>query len=83
MEILTTNEMAMWLSLTITFPLLTVIAMQTIFPSSMLQHHIECLADVLLMVAGSDGFVTAVHEDSRAGEEFCGLGIVGECLVAD
>lgn len=27
-----------------------------------MQRHVECLADVLLMVAGSDGLLQLVHE---------------------
>jgi hypothetical protein len=68
MDILTLNETATWLSLTIIFLLIVIlcvliVALQTVYPSSMMQHHVECLADVLVMVAGSDEFVKAVHEN--------------------
>jgi hypothetical protein len=72
MEILTLNETATWLSLTIIFLLIIIlvvliVALQIVYPSTLMQHHVECLADVLLMVAGSDQFVSFVHENGIAG----------------
>jgi hypothetical protein len=66
-EILVMNETATWLSLTIIFLLIVIliiliVSLQIVYPSTSMQRHVECLADVLLMVAGSDGLLRLVHE---------------------
>jgi hypothetical protein len=66
-EILAMNETATWLSLSIIFLLIIIlvvliVSLQVVYPSTSMQHHVECLADVLLMVAGSDELVELVHE---------------------
>jgi hypothetical protein len=71
-EMLTLNETATWLSLAIILLLILIlavliVALQIVYPISCMQHHVECLADVLVMVAGSDEFVEAV-QDGRAGD---------------
>ncbi|KAH7085695.1 hypothetical protein BKA63DRAFT_575008, partial [Paraphoma chrysanthemicola] len=77
-EILKMNETATWLSLAIIF-ILTVIlivvfvALRTVYPSNSLHHRVECLADVLLMIAGSDEIVHMVHERGVDGIEKSGV----------
>jgi hypothetical protein len=65
-EVLSMNETATWLSLGIIFALIVIlvvliVSLQIVYPKDSMQHHVECLADVLLMVAGSDEFVERVH----------------------
>jgi hypothetical protein len=69
MEILTMNETATWLSLAIMFLLIIVIAavivtLQTVYPRTCMQHPVECLADELRLIAGSDNFMQLVHTQS-------------------
>ncbi|KAH4190089.1 hypothetical protein HBI95_221750 [Parastagonospora nodorum] len=73
-EVLAMNETATWLSLSIIFILIAILivliaSLQIVYPKDSMQHRIECLADVLLMTAGSDEFVNLVHEKGVAGLE--------------
>lgn len=73
-EVLAMNETATWLSLGIIFVLIAIIivliiSLQIIYPKDSMQHRVECLADILLMVAGSDEFVKLVHDRGVAGLE--------------
>jgi hypothetical protein len=66
-EVLAMNEVATWLSLAIIFLLIVIllvliVSLQIVYPSSSMRHHVECLADVLLLVAGSDELLKIVHE---------------------
>ncbi|KAH7095344.1 hypothetical protein FB567DRAFT_512389 [Paraphoma chrysanthemicola] len=77
-EILTMNETATRLSLAIIFILIVIlivvfVALRTVYPSDSLQHRVECLADVLLMIAGSDEIVHMVHERGVDGIEKSGV----------
>jgi hypothetical protein len=59
------NETATWFSLGIIFFLILsilILSLQVVYPSSCMQRHVECLADVLVMVAGSEELVRMVHE---------------------
>jgi hypothetical protein len=72
------NETATWLSLAVIFALIVIlvvviVALQTVHPSDSMQFHVECLADVLLMVAGSDEVVTMVHERGVEGMKKSGV----------
>ncbi|KAH6629098.1 hypothetical protein C7974DRAFT_312103, partial [Boeremia exigua] len=77
-EALSMNKVATWLSLSILF-LLTVIlvvlivALQTVYPRTSMRRHVECLADVLAMVAGSDELVRLVNEIGVEGMEKAGI----------
>jgi hypothetical protein len=75
-EILAMNEVATWLSLGILFILIIIlsvliVSLQVVYPSSCMQRHVECLADVLVMVAGSDELKRLVHEQGVEGLEKC------------
>ncbi|KAF2026691.1 hypothetical protein EK21DRAFT_103043 [Setomelanomma holmii] len=77
-EALTMNETATWLSLAIIFILVVIlitviVAMHTVCPSTLIQHQIECLADVLVMVPGSDELLSMVHEKGVEGMETSGV----------
>ncbi|KAJ8115377.1 hypothetical protein OPT61_g2973 [Boeremia exigua] len=77
-EILSMNEVATWLSLTILFLLMAIlvtliVAFQTIYPRTSMLRHVECLADVLAMVAGSDELVRLVNEIGVEGMEKAGI----------
>ena len=66
MQVLKMNETATWLSLAIIFLLIAILAgvvvsLQILYPKTSMQHPVECLADTLMMVAGSDEFVDLVH----------------------
>ncbi|CAO2655525.1 Nn.00g043280.m01.CDS01 [Neocucurbitaria sp. VM-36] len=66
MKVLSMNETATWLSLAIIFLLVIIlvvlmVSLEHVYPRSSMQRSIECLADILLMVAGSDNFVSLVH----------------------
>lgn len=66
-EVLAMNEIATWLSLTIIFLLIAIlvvliVSLQVVYPSTSMRHHIECLADVLLLVAGSEELMKTVQE---------------------
>jgi hypothetical protein len=66
-EILVMNETATWLSLAIIFLLIVIliiliVSLQIVYPSTSMQRHVECLADVLFMVAGSDSLLRLMHE---------------------
>jgi hypothetical protein len=72
------NETATWLSLAIIFALIVIlvvviVALQTVYPSDSMQFRVECLADVLLMVAGSDEVVSMVHERGVEGMKQSGF----------
>jgi hypothetical protein len=76
-EVLAMNETATWLSLAIIFVLaivlvVLIVSLQKVYPKSSMQHHVECLADVLSMVAGSDELVTMSRELGVEGMKRCG-----------
>ncbi|KAI4627930.1 hypothetical protein J4E80_002065 [Alternaria sp. BMP 0032] len=71
-EVLAMNETATWLSLTILILLIVilvilVVSLQIVYPSSCMQHRVECLADALAMVAGSEGLIGLIEEQSVDG----------------
>ncbi|KAI4682014.1 uncharacterized protein J4E88_004901 [Alternaria novae-zelandiae] len=71
-EVLAMNETATWLSLTILILLIVilvvlVVSLQIVYPSSCMQHRVECLADVLAMVAGSEGLIGLIEEQGVDG----------------
>jgi hypothetical protein len=73
-EVLTMNETATWISLVIIFLLIVIlsiliVSLQAVYPSSCMQRHVECLADVLVMVAGSDELTRVVRERGVEGFE--------------
>jgi hypothetical protein len=77
-DILTMNETATWLSLAIIFALIVIlvvviVALQTVYSSDSMQFRVECLADVLLMVAGSDEVIRMVHERGVEGMKKSGV----------
>jgi Fe2+ transport system protein B len=66
-DVLTMNETATWISLAILILLMVIlvvliVGLQVVYPSSCMQHHVECLADVLTMVAGSDALISLIEE---------------------
>ncbi|USP81319.1 hypothetical protein yc1106_08593 [Curvularia clavata] len=66
-EILAMNETATWISVTILILLIIIlvvfiVSLQVVHPSSSLQCRIECLADILAMVAGSHGLISLIQE---------------------
>jgi hypothetical protein len=78
MEILTMNETATCISLAIIFLLIVILAillftLQIAYPRSCMQHPVECLADTLMIVAGSDEFVNLVHAQGVQGLEKIGM----------
>ncbi|KAF2624592.1 hypothetical protein BU25DRAFT_493566 [Macroventuria anomochaeta] len=77
-EILSMNKVATWLSLTILFLLMTILVtlvatLQMDYPSTSMLRHVECLADVLAMIAGSDELVRSVNELGVEGMEKAGM----------
>ena len=61
-EVLSMHETATWLSLGIIFVLVLIlvvltVSLQIVYPKHAMQHRVECLADVLAMVAGNDELV--------------------------
>jgi hypothetical protein len=77
-EVLSMNKVATWLSLTILFLLMIVlviliVALQVVYPRTSMLRHVECLADVLAMVAGSDELVRWVNEVGVEGMERAGI----------
>ncbi|KAI4944894.1 hypothetical protein J4E91_008238 [Alternaria rosae] len=71
-EVLAMNETATWLSLIILILLiviliLLIVSLQIVYPSSCMQHRVECLADVLAMVAGSEGLISLIEEQGVDG----------------
>ncbi|KAI4939211.1 uncharacterized protein J4E92_000495 [Alternaria infectoria] len=71
-EVLAMNETATWLSLTILILLIVilvtlVVSLQIVYPSSCMQHRVECLADVLAMVAGSEGLIGLIEQQGVEG----------------
>jgi hypothetical protein len=72
------NEVATWLSLGIIFILIVIlsvliVSLQVVYPTSCVQHHVECLADVLVMVAGSDELKRLMHEQGLEHLETCSV----------
>jgi hypothetical protein len=72
-EVLTMNAVATWLSLGIVFLLMAIlcvliVVLQVVYPRDAMQRKVECLGDVLGMVAGSDGLVGLVREGEIVGE---------------
>lgn len=77
-EVLSMNKVATWLSLTILFLLMIIlviliVSLQVTYPRTSMLRHVECLADVLAMVAGSDELVRWVHEVGVEGMERAGI----------
>ncbi|KAF2124604.1 hypothetical protein P153DRAFT_326988, partial [Dothidotthia symphoricarpi CBS 119687] len=77
-EVLAMNETATWLSLVIIFLLILIlivliVSLQIVYPSSCMQRHVECLADVLVMVAGSDELIRMKRERGVGGFEKSGV----------
>ncbi|KAJ4369882.1 hypothetical protein N0V83_005646 [Neocucurbitaria cava] len=76
-EIPSMNETATWLSLSIIFVLVVIlvvlISLQIVYPKNSMQHHVECLADVLAMVAGSDELLKMSREVGIEGVERSGV----------
>lgn len=73
-EILSMNKVATWLSLTILFLLIIIlviliVSLQVVYPSTCMLRHVECLADDLAMVAGSDELVRLVKDVGVEGME--------------
>ncbi|KAI4671989.1 uncharacterized protein J4E78_000488 [Alternaria triticimaculans] len=71
-EVLAMNETATWLSLTILILLIVIlvvliVSLQIVYPSSCMQHRVECLADALAMVAGSEGLIGLIEEQGVEG----------------
>jgi len=71
-EVLAMNETATWLSLVILILLaviliILIVSLQIVYPSSCMQHRVECLADVLAMVAGSEGLIGLIEEQGIEG----------------
>jgi hypothetical protein len=68
-EILSMNETATWLSVAILIVLILILfaliaSLQVIYPKDSMQHRVECLADVLAMIAGSDELLHMAHKMS-------------------
>lgn len=66
-QILAMNGTATWACVTILITLMIILgilimSLQVVYPSSSLQCRIECLADVLAMVAGSDALISMIQE---------------------
>ncbi|OAL53707.1 hypothetical protein IQ07DRAFT_317344 [Pyrenochaeta sp. DS3sAY3a] len=64
------SKTATWLSLAIIFLLIIIlivlmISLEIVYPKTSMQRNIDCIADVLLMVAGSDDLVTFIHENDE------------------
>lgn len=77
-EVLSMNEVATWLSLTILFLLVIIlitliVSLQVVYPRTSMLRHVECLADVLAMVAGSDELFRWVTEVGVDGMEKTGI----------
>jgi hypothetical protein len=66
-EILSMNETATWLSVAILVVLIVIlvvliVSLQVVYPKNSMQHRVECLADVLAMIASSEELVNMAHE---------------------
>jgi hypothetical protein len=66
-EILSMNETATWLSVAILVALTAILVvlivfLQVVYPKNSMQHRVECLADVLAMIASSEELVNMAHE---------------------
>ncbi|KAF3042745.1 hypothetical protein E8E12_009756 [Didymella heteroderae] len=77
-EVLSMNKVATWLSLTILFLLMIIlviiiVALQVAYPRTSMLRQVECLADVLAMVAGSDELVRWVNDVGVEGMERAGI----------
>jgi hypothetical protein len=77
-EVLNMNKEATWLSMTILFLLMIIlvillIVFQVVYPPTSMLRHMECLADVLAMVAGSDELVRLVDEIGVKGMQKAGI----------
>ncbi|KAF1974355.1 hypothetical protein BU23DRAFT_531901 [Bimuria novae-zelandiae CBS 107.79] len=76
--VLKTNEVALWLSLGIIFALLgillvLIVSLRVVYPASSLQFPLECVADFLCLVAGSDELMRLVHSRGREELERSGV----------
>lgn len=77
-EVLSMNKVATWLSLAILFLLMIIlgiliIALQVVYPHTSILRRVECLADALAMVAGSDELARWVNEVGVEGMERAGI----------
>jgi hypothetical protein len=77
-EVLTMNKVATWLSLTIVFLLMIIlivliVSLQIVYPRTSMLRQVECLADVLAMVAGSDKLIRLINEVGVEGMEKIGV----------
>lgn len=66
-EVLSTNKVATRMSLSILFLLVMILVIpivffQVVYPRTSILRHVECLADVLAVVVGSDEVIKWVHE---------------------
>lgn len=76
--VLSMNKLATWFSLTILFLLMIIlitliVALQVVYPSTSMLRHVECLADTLAMVAGSDELDRLISEVGVEGMERAGM----------
>ncbi|KAJ4355215.1 hypothetical protein N0V95_003110 [Ascochyta clinopodiicola] len=77
-EVLSMNKVATWLSLAILFLLVIIlivliVALQVVYPRTSMLRRVECLADVLAMVAGSDELNRLISEIGVEGMEKAGI----------
>ncbi|KAF3048700.1 hypothetical protein E8E11_007746 [Didymella keratinophila] len=77
-EVLSMNKVATWLSLTILFLLMIIliiliVSLQVVYPRTSMLRHVECLADILAMIAGSDELVRWVNKIGVEGMERAGI----------
>lgn len=64
------SKTATWLSLAIIFLLIIILivlmlSLEIVYPKTSMQRNIDCIADVLLMVAGSDDLVSFIQENDE------------------
>jgi len=67
-EVLVMNETATWLSFAIILILIytlvaLIVSLEVVYPSHCVHRNVECLADVLAMVAGSDGLIELIQKN--------------------
>ncbi|KZM27144.1 uncharacterized protein EKO05_0004684 [Ascochyta rabiei] len=77
-EVLSMNKVATWLSLVILFLLMIIlviliVTLQVVYPRTSMLRRVECLADVLAMVAGSDELNKLIGEVGVEGMEKVGI----------
>jgi hypothetical protein len=70
-EVLAMTQTATWLSLGILFVLMLIlviliVSLKIVYPRTILQHKVECLADVIAMVEGSENLLACTEQyDAR------------------